>query len=85
MTVPTMTAASPPGMPNGRRTPAVHESRMIANVANAIHGASNIWNAGRIAMNAIEIPASVPSIAARGVKRADRGADERAKHDDQRR
>ena len=56
-------------MPNGRRTPAVHDSRMIANVASAIHGALHIWNAGRIEMNAIEMPASVPSIAARGVYR----------------
>ena len=32
-----------------------------------IHGTSHIWNAGRIEINAMEIPASVPSMAARGV------------------
>ena len=39
----------------------------IAKDTNAIHGSSHIWNAGRIEMKAIEMPASVPSIAARGV------------------
>ena len=34
---------------------------------NAIHGTSQDWKAGRIEMNAMEMPASVPSIAARGV------------------
>ena len=42
---------------------------MIMNVAMAIHGASIIWKAGRMAMKATEMPARVPSIAARGVKR----------------
>ena len=36
---------------------------------NAIHSASHIWAAGRIEMKAIEMPASVPSIAACGVYR----------------
>jgi hypothetical protein len=67
MIVPTMIAASPPGMPNGSRTPAVHDSRMIANVASAIHAALNISNDAFIEMNATEMPARVPSIAARGV------------------
>jgi len=40
---------------------------MIASATKAIHGTSHIWKAGRIEMNVIEIPASVPSIAARGV------------------
>ena len=57
MTVPTMTAASPPGMPNGRRTPAVQRHRMIANDDEArSSGTSHIWNAGRIEMKAIEMP-----------------------------
>ena len=34
---------------------------------NASHGTCQLWNAGRIEMNAIEMPASAPSIAARGV------------------
>ncbi len=62
-----MIAASPPGMPNGSLTPAVHDSRTIANVASAIQAAFHIWNAALIEMKAIEMPASVPSIAARGV------------------
>ena len=69
MTVPTTIAARPPGIPNGSRTPAVHESRTIANVARAIQAASHMWNAALIEMNATEMPASVPSIAARGVYR----------------
>ena len=65
--MPTITATRPPGSPNGRRTFAVQLIRMIANATNAIQGTSHIWNTGRIEMNAIEMPASVPSIAARGV------------------
>ena len=34
---------------------------------SAIHSASHIWAAGRMEMNAIEMPASVPSSAACGV------------------
>jgi hypothetical protein len=45
----------------------VHAISTIAKHTSPIHGVSHIWNAGRIEMNAIEIPASVPSIAARGV------------------
>ena len=41
--------------------------RMTTITGNAIHRASHIWAAGRIEMKAIEMPASVPSIAARGV------------------
>jgi hypothetical protein len=67
MIAPTITAARPPGIPPGSRMFAVHAIRTIAKQTSAIHGSSHIWNAGRIEMNAIEIPASVPSIAARGV------------------
>ena len=42
---------------------------MNANATSPIHGACHICAAGRMAMNAIEIPASEPSIAARGVHR----------------
>ena len=41
--------------------------RMITKTGSAIHSASHICAAGRIEMNAIEMPASVPSSAARGV------------------
>ena len=66
-TEPTITATSPPGMPPGSRTFAVHAISTIAKHTRPIHGTSHIWNAGRIEMNATEMPASVPSIAARGV------------------
>ncbi len=46
---------------------AVQAISTIAKHTRPIHGVSHIWNAGRIEMNAIEMPASVPSIAARGV------------------
>jgi hypothetical protein len=49
------------------RTFAVHAISTIAKQTSPIHGVSHIWNAGRIEMNATEMPASVPSIAARGV------------------
>ena len=39
----------------------------MASETKAIQGTSHIWNAGRSEMKAIEMPASVPSIAARGV------------------
>jgi hypothetical protein len=67
MSVPTSTAARPPGTPNGRRTFAIQLIRMIASATNAIQGTSHIWKLGRIEMNAIEMPARVPSMAARGV------------------
>src|SRR4051812_46256886 len=67
-TDPATMAARPPGIPNGRRTFAVQLIRMTANATNATNGmGSHIWNAGRIEMNVMEMPASVPSIAARGV------------------
>ena len=46
---------------------------MNAKATSPIHGACHIWAAGRMAMNAIEMPASVPSIAARGVHRGSTG------------
>ena len=85
MTVPTMIAARPPGMPNGRRTPAVHDSMTMAKVASAIHGALYIWKAALIEMNASEMPGQRPEH--RGARRVapDRRADERADQDDDRR
>jgi len=65
--MPTTTATSPPGRPQGRRTLAVQLISTMASDTKAIQGTSHIWNAGRSEMNAIEMPASVPSIAARGV------------------
>ena len=41
--------------------------RISMNTGSAIHAASHICAAGRIEMKAIEMPASVPSSAARGV------------------
>ena len=40
---------------------------MMAKVASEIHAASNIRKPAAMLMNAIEMPARVPSIAARGV------------------
>ena len=62
-----MTAASPPGTPPGNRMLAVQAISTMAKQANAIQGTSHIWKAGRIEMNAMEMPARVPSMAARGV------------------
>ena len=42
-------------------------TRMIASTGRPIQAASHICAAGRIEMKVIEMPASVPSIAARGV------------------
>ena len=67
--VPSSRAASPTGMSPGSFRPVKKPIRMITITGRAIHGASNICAAGRIEMNAIEMPASVPSIAARGVYR----------------
>ena len=70
-------------MPPGSRMFAVHAISTIAKQTRPIHGTSHIWNAGRIEMNAIEMPASVPSIAARGVIARIARPDERAEqHDD---
>jgi hypothetical protein len=40
---------------------------MMISTGSEIHSASHIWAAGRMEMNAIEMPARVPSSAARGV------------------
>ncbi len=42
---------------------------MMISTGSAIHALSHIIAAGRIEMKVIEMPASVPSIAARGVNR----------------
>ncbi len=46
---------------------AVHPTSTNVSETKAIHGTSQLWKAGRIEMKASEMPASVPSIAARGV------------------
>ncbi len=46
------------------------------------HGTSQLWNAGRREMKAMEMPASAPSIAARGVYLRTVGSDEGAGEDD---
>ena len=67
--VPTSSAARPTGIPNGSFTSVKKPIRMIASTGRPIHAASHICAAGRMEMNVIEIPARVPSIAARGVRR----------------
>ena len=67
--MPTITAARPPGTRPGSVTLAVQLISTMPSETKAIHGTSHISKAGRIAMNVIDMPASVPSIAARGVKR----------------
>jgi hypothetical protein len=69
MIEPRTITARPPGMLNGSFTLAVQASRMIAKPKSAIHDACHISNAALIEMNAIEMPARVPSMAARGVYR----------------
>ena len=65
---PTSSAARPTGKLPGSRTPATKPAMMTMNTGSAIHSAPHICAAGRIEMNVIEMPASVPSIAARGVR-----------------
>ena len=65
--VPTMIAARPAGTFPGNRTPAVQPTSTRVSETRAIQGTSQLWKAGRSEMNAIEMPASVPSMAARGV------------------
>jgi hypothetical protein len=67
--VPTSSATSPTGRFPGSRTSVKKPTRMITITGSAIHSASHICAAGRMEMNAIEIPASVPSSAACGVYR----------------
>ena len=82
MTEPTMIAARPPGMPNGSRTPAVHDSRMIANVASAIHG--GVEHLERRAHRDERHRDAGQRPEHRRARRVlpDRRADERADHDD---
>ena len=54
-------------MPNGSFTSVKKPIRMMASTGRPIQAASHICAAGRIEMNVIEMPASVPSMAARGV------------------
>ncbi len=68
-TVERITAISPTGASNGIRRPPSHPTRMKPRAMNAIHGACHIWAAGLIEMKVIEMPASAPSSAARGVQR----------------
>ena len=65
--VPSSSAARPTGMLPGSFRSVKNPIRMITITGSAIHSASNICAAGRMEMNAIEMPASVPSIAACGV------------------
>ena len=65
--LPNRRAASPIGKLRGSRTPAMKPTMMTTSTGNAIHVASHICAAGRIEMNVSEMPASMPSRAARGV------------------
>src|ERR1700738_342985 len=67
ITQPTPIATSPAGMPPKYRTPPNQLAIMIAKQVTPITGVMNISWAGRIEMNAIDTPASVPRRAARGV------------------
>ena len=66
--LPTSSAARPTGKFPGSRTPAMKPAMMIMKTGRAIHSAPHICAPGRIEMNVSEMPASVPSIAARGVQ-----------------
>src|SRR5580704_4046625 len=74
ITMPTAMATRPAGMPLGYFTPPNQLSRMMAKQTKPISGVWYISSAGRIEMNVIETPASVPSSAARGVMRRMYGA-----------
>ena len=65
--VPTSSAASPIGMLPGSRTPETKPMKMIAKTGRATQRVLHMFAAGFIAMNVTEMPASVPSRAARGV------------------
>ena len=80
--VPTSSAARPTGMPTGSLMLVKKPIRMIASTGRPIQAASQICAAGRIEMKVIEMPASVPSIAARGVILRMYGPDEGADHHD---
>ena len=65
--LPSSSAARPTGKLPGSRTLATKPMTISASTGSAIHAASHICAAGPIEMNVIEMPASVPSSAARGV------------------
>src|SRR5665213_1073021 len=67
ITVPTAMATSPPGTPPKYFTPPNQLARITAKQITPITGAVNTWAAGLIEINVIEMPASEPSSAARGV------------------
>ena len=67
MTVPTAIATRPPGTPPKYRTPPNQLARMTAKQTTPITGVVNICAAGLMEMKVIEMPASEPSSAARGV------------------
>ena len=67
--VPTSRAARPTGMPKGSFRLVKNPIRMITSTGSAIQAVSHIWAAGRIEMKVSEMPARVPSMAARGVNR----------------
>jgi len=67
MAVPTSNAASPTGMPNGNLHVREEADEDDRHHRKADPGASHICAAGLIEMKVSEMPASVPSIAARGV------------------
>ncbi len=79
MAVPTAIATSPPGTPP-KRTPPNQPHRMMAKHTRPITGVLKIWLAGLMAMKVMEMPASEPSRAARGVMRRITGRDEAARH-----
>src|SRR5580704_12250103 len=65
--VPTAIATRPPGTPPKYFTPPNQLARITAKQTTPITGVVNTWAAGVIEMNVIEMPASEPSSAARGV------------------
>ena len=67
MAVPTSSAINPMGMLPGSFTSVKKPIRMMASTGRPIQATSHICAAGRIEMNVMEMPANVPSIAARGV------------------
>src|ERR1700680_4501621 len=69
ISVPTMMATSPAGMPFGYEMPPNQLTMMMAKQVRPITGVVNMSSAGRMEMKVIETPASVPSRAARGVIR----------------
>ena len=67
MIMPTAMATSPAGMPLGYLKPPNQLTRMMPKQVSPMIGVMYISSAGRMEMNVMETPASVPSNAARGV------------------